>query len=173
MRLIFDLAKSHGLDSKAVSSDEMSAHLDRFEALSSLQAVLTKATARVTDERFLAGSDAWTIALQFYALLQRRALADRTVAESIAPIEGFFGRRNNAVLAAKPTKLQTRAKKKLAHAERLVVRAKHRASALEAAAATQVAPPPAQPPPMPPSPAPSPKVAPSGATNGAGAPNGG
>jgi hypothetical protein len=41
------------------------------------------------------------------------AVAFSQIAESIAPIEEFFGKRNRTVLATKPTKLQTRAKRKL------------------------------------------------------------
>jgi hypothetical protein len=132
MQHIFDLVKIYKLDSEGLHSDKMMAHMQQLDDLSPLETLLAKLATRVADERFLAGTDAWQMALQFYALLQRLALTNRQVAESIAPLEAFFARRNKAVLATKPTKLQTRATRKLAHAERLVARARSRAGAVQA-----------------------------------------
>jgi hypothetical protein len=162
VRHIFELAKRYKLDVPHLQSDEMLAHLARFESLTPAETVLAPLAARVADVRFLAGSDAWTIALGFYAILTRLALTDRTVAEAVAPVEEFFARKSDAASAAKPTKLQTRANQKLAHAEKLATGANVRASARTA---EQPSPPPA---------APKVVVVSNGATNGAlnGAANG-
>jgi hypothetical protein len=141
VRAIFEIVKQHGLDSEKLHSDEMLAHLQRYESLAPVETVLTPLATRAADVRFLAASDAWTMALAFYSVLARLALTDHAIAASIAPLEEFFARRSNAAVAGKPTKLQTRAAQKLAHAERLVKRAKPRASVLEA----EVSPPPEQP----------------------------
>jgi hypothetical protein len=47
--------------------------VQRLDDLSPLEAVVTRLATRITDEKFLAGSDAWQMALQFYALIRVRS----------------------------------------------------------------------------------------------------
>ena len=103
--------------------------VSRATTFASALARLQKLEKRVSDEQFVAQSDAWSMGLQFYALMQRRATTDGTLAASLAPITAFFGYRHEST---KPTKLETRANAKLRDAQRMVARAKPRASVLEA-----------------------------------------
>ena len=128
LQQIAELVKAHGLDSPSLSSTEMIAQLERSTTFASALARLQKLEKRVSDEQFVAQGDAWTMGLQFYALLQRRALADGTLAASLGPITSFFNYRHDST---KPTKLQTRANAKLRDAQRLVARSKPRASVIE------------------------------------------
>ncbi|MGH7286093.1 MAG: hypothetical protein ACRELY_31615, partial [Polyangiaceae bacterium] len=112
----------------SLSSTEMLSQLERSTTFASALARLQKLEKRVSDEQFVAQGDAWTMGLQFYALLQRRALTDGTLAASLGPITSFFNYRHDST---KPTKLQTRANAKLRDAQRLVARAKPRAAVLE------------------------------------------
>ncbi len=129
LQMIAELVKAHNLDSSSLSSMQMMAQLERSTTFASALARLQKLEKRVSDEQFVAQGDAWTMGLQFYALLQRRAVADGTLASSLAPITSFFNYRHDTT---KPTKLQTRANAKLRDAQKLVARAKPRASVLEA-----------------------------------------
>lgn len=152
VRAIAELAKAHGLDSSALHSDGMLESLDTAAALAPLVAVLEKMTKRVADAQYSATSSAWANALQFYALLQRRAQSDGQLAASLDPISTFFAYRHQSVLESKPTKLQTRMTARLRSAERLVARSKPRASVLEQeyeAHATPAPAPVAQPAPQP------------------------
>jgi hypothetical protein len=132
VRSIAELVKAHGLDSSALDSSEMLDDLDTATTLAPLVAQLEKITKRVGDAQYVATSNAWAKALQFYALLQRRAQADGQLSASLESITAFFSYRHESVLEKKATKLQTRANAKLRDAERLVARAKPRASVLEA-----------------------------------------
>jgi hypothetical protein len=128
LQQIAELVKAHNLDSSSLSSTQMMAQLERSTTFASALARLQKLEKRVSDEQFVAQGDAWTMGLQFYALLQRRAVADGTLASSLAPITSFFNYRHDTT---KPTKLQTRANAKLRDAQKLVARAKPRASVIE------------------------------------------
>ncbi len=144
VRAIAELVKAHGLDSTALDSSEMLDDLDTATTLTPLVAQLEKLTKRVSDAQYTATSGSWAKALQFYALLQRRAQSDGQLAASLESITAFFAYRHESVLEKKGTKLQTRASAKLRDAERLVARAKPRASVLEAEYnANSVTPPPA------------------------------
>jgi hypothetical protein len=167
---IATLARSYGLDSTALHSDQMLALVQKAGTLSAAEARITKLLKRVSDERYLASADAWDQALQFYALLQRRALSDGQLAQNLSSIEDFFAYRHGSVEAKKPTKLQTRAKKKLAQAERLVVHANERGRVQAASPAVPA--PTAVPTPAAPAPAPTPPPA-HAAPNGQPAPNNG
>jgi hypothetical protein len=129
LQMISELVKAHNLDSTSLSSTQMMAQLDRSTTFASSLARLQKLEKRVSDEQFVAQGDAWSMGLQFYALLQRRAVSDGTLATSLAPITSFFNYRHDST---KPTKLQTRANAKLRDAQKLVARAKPRASVIEA-----------------------------------------
>ncbi len=143
---IANLVKSHDLDSGALDSTTMTTRLEAGTTLAPLIAQLTKIQQQASDQQYAAMSDAWGMALQFYALLQRRATTDTTLAANLEPIAAFFAYRHELVENAKPTKLQTRAAAKLRKAQKLNARAKPRASVLEqeadaaAAAASHPAP---------------------------------
>ena len=128
LQMISELVKAHNLDSSSLSSTQMMAQQERSTTFASSLARLQKLEKRVSDEQYVAQGDAWTMGLQFYALLQRRAVSDGTLATSLAPITSFFNYRHDST---KPTKLQTRANAKLRDAQKLVARAKPRASVLE------------------------------------------
>ncbi len=104
------------------------AQASRAAAFAPALARLQKLEKRMSDEQFVAQNGAWTMGLQFYALMQRRATTDGALAASLAPITSFFNYRHDST---KPTKLETRANAKLRDAQRLVARAKPRASVLE------------------------------------------
>jgi hypothetical protein len=128
LQMIAELVKSHGLESTALQSAPMLADQERAASYAASLARLQKMEKRISDDQFVAQSNAWEQGLQFYALLQRRAQSDGTLAASLAPVTAFFNYRHDS---AKPTKLQTRANAKLRDAQRLVARAKPRASVLE------------------------------------------
>jgi hypothetical protein len=159
--VIGGLVKIYGLDSKGLHSDTMVEAMSTASELAPIEATLTRLLARVSNARFQAHSTAYDTMLQFYALLQRRALNDGQVAESIAPIEEFFSYRHNAVLANKPTKAQTKANAKLAHAQKLVARARPRVGVIEAEYDQAHAAPAPQPVAVAPAPVATPVVAPS------------
>jgi hypothetical protein len=123
------LAKENGLDSPGLHSDAMLGQVEEARLLAPLETALEKALSRVSAARFAASANAWSSGLQFYALLQRRSLTSEELATRLAPIEDFFSYRHKSVLEGKPTKLETRAKKQLAAAERLMSRVKPRAGA--------------------------------------------
>ncbi len=128
LQMIAELVKAHGLESTALQSASMLADQERAANYAASLARLQKMEKRISDDQFVAQSNAWEQGLQFYALLQRRAQTDGTLASSLAPITAFFNYRHDST---KPTKLQTRANAKLRDAQRLVARAKPRASVLE------------------------------------------
>jgi len=131
IRQLAELAKTHELDSTGLHSEDMLEELNTSTSLAPLLATIEKISKRISDAQYSAQSGAYDKALQFYALLQRRAQTDGQLADALAPINEFFSYRHQAVLDAKPTKLQTRMNTKLKNAERLVARSKPRASVLE------------------------------------------
>ena len=159
VRTIAALVKTYNFDSEGLPTDEMLSHLELASSLAPVEASLTKILTRVSDARFLATSSAWDAALQFYAFLQRRAPGDAQLAANLAPITEFFAYRHGLVRAKKPTKLQTRAKTKLALAERLAARVRGHAGT-PTPAPVVTAP---QPAPAPAHPAPSGASVPTGA----------
>ncbi len=135
----------------------------RSTTLSAVVARLEKLQKRVSDEQFVAQNSAWSMGLQVYAMLQRRATTDGTVAAGLESVNSFFNYRHGSVTNDKPTKLQTRADAKLRDAQRLVARTKPRAAVIEeeneahASAPVAAAPTPA-PAPVTPAPQPQPIV---------------
>ena len=161
IRQIAELVKAHGLDSTALHSEDMLRELENGVSLAPLAAILGKLAKRIEDTQYASNTNAWQMGLQFYALLQSRAQVDGQLAASLAPISSFFAYRHQAVLADKPTKLQTRMNAKLRTAERLVARSKPRADVLEEAASHPSATPAAAPVSTPaPEPAPKPVAQP-------------
>jgi hypothetical protein len=137
---VANLAQTHGLDSTSLHSKTMMEQMQSAQTLGPLETRLTALLKRVSDQRFFDQAEAWSSALQFWALLKRRATTNSQLAVTIADLEAFFSYRNPKVLAEKPTKLQTRAKAKLAHANTLMAHARDRVGAIDAAAAAAPAP---------------------------------
>jgi hypothetical protein len=136
---VANLAQTHGLDSPSLHSTAMIENMDRVRLLMPLETRLTALSKRVSDLRFLEQTQAWSSALQFWALLRRRAPTNSQLAVTIADLEQFFSYRNPKVIAEKPTKLQTRAKAQLAHAQELVAHARDRVGAIDATPVAPVA----------------------------------
>ena len=116
------IVQQYGLDSPALHSATMVARNKDAEALVPLQQRLQKISKRVDDELFSAQTETWGMALQFYALLQRRAQSDGELAASLDPIKKVFAYRHPKVKEGAPTKVQTRAKAKLKEAVALAAR---------------------------------------------------
>ena len=70
------IVQQHGLESSSLSSVVMLGRLEAAQTLLPLQTRMQKTLKRVSDELFSAQSDAWSMGLQFYSLLQRRAKSD-------------------------------------------------------------------------------------------------
>jgi hypothetical protein len=119
------------LESPALSATEMVTLADRADILVPLQIRLKKLTKRIDDEIFNDSTQAWSMGLQFYTLLQRRAKKDGGLAAVLAPIAKAFSYRRPAAKtspssgapAPKPTKVELRAQADLKKAEALA--AKH------------------------------------------------
>ena len=167
MQTIAHLVASYGLDSSTLRSDEMMSLVQSVAALEPLEAAVTRLHKRVSDERFVQNARAWDTALQFYALLQRRANTDAQLAAALSPVSEFFAYRHGSTRDGKPTKLQRRAQAKLAHAAGVLARANRRAGVTTSTPAAIGEPPSpaAVDPPPPPAAAP-----PAKADGGAGAP---
>lgn len=121
------LVQSNKLDSPSLQSETMLEKLGFASKLAAIGGQLTKLQLRIGAEQDAASSEAWGMALEFYALLQRRAIRDSELAASLEPVTSFFAYRHSKVLEARPTKLETRAQAKLREAERLVSRVRPRA----------------------------------------------
>lgn len=108
-----NLATQQQLESPALQVSPMLASIARAEALQALAARATAFAKQVGDIIFQSESDAFVVAQQFYALLQKRAAFDATLAASLAPVQGFFARRSKGRAAQGGlTKAQVRAGKK-------------------------------------------------------------
>jgi hypothetical protein len=111
--MLAPIVQQHKLESPTVSATQMLAQQKIASTLQPLQLRLQKVQKRVGDEAFSAQNEAWATALQLYALVRSRAKSDGTLATNIAPVKAMFGYRHPDVKAAKPNKVQTRAKRKL------------------------------------------------------------
>ena len=111
---IGDLATQHDLESPALQVATMLALVGKAAALSPLTNRLAALTKLVGDLVFVAQSQAWGMAMQYYALLHRRAANDGQLAASLAPITQFLSYRHPSTQApvGAPTKRQINAAKK-------------------------------------------------------------
>jgi hypothetical protein len=156
------LAKQYGVESSVLRADTMSLALADAQALAPLMLRIQDFQKHVSDLLFLWQSAAWDDAMQFYALLQRRALVNGALADALAPVAAFFAKRHASTKAGKTPKRTAKANAKAVNrlkkaAPELLALG---ATATGTAAATSAAPPsPAAAPAAPPAPAP---------TNGAG-----
>ncbi len=140
---IAPIVQQHGLESSSLSATAMTERMAHAQTLQPLQSRLGKMKKRVDDEVFNAQGDAWQMGLQFYSLLKSRAKGDGELATSLEPVTKMFAYRHPTVKAAKPTKVQTRAKKELKSATALAERHGVPLGGTVAAAAVQTAPAPA------------------------------
>lgn len=108
---IGDLATQHQLESPALQVSVMLALMGRAQALQPLADRLAAFAKHVADVIFSAQSAAWVMAMQYYALLQRRAAADAELAKALQPIAQVFAYRHPSTKApvGSPTKRQRQA----------------------------------------------------------------
>ncbi len=92
-----EMMKAHSLDSPSLNSTTMVDQINRSTTLGSVLARLEKLQKRVSDEQFVAQNGAWSMALQVYAMLQRRATTDGTLSASLEPVNAFFNYRHDSV----------------------------------------------------------------------------
>jgi hypothetical protein len=113
--MIASIVQQHGLDSSALSSKTVMDSYTTAQTLQPLQTRLQKMSKRVGDTAFAAQTDAWSMGLQLYSMLKRRAKTDGQVAEQIAPLAHVFAYRHPLVKAEKPTKRETQVKAQVKH----------------------------------------------------------
>jgi hypothetical protein len=120
--MIAPIVKQHQLESPSLNVTGMLQRSDTAQQLLPLQTRLSKISSRVGNEAFNAQTDAWSMGLQFYSLLKRRAKGDGELAKNIEPLAKVFSYRHPSVKASKALKVQTRAKAKLKEAMALAQR---------------------------------------------------
>jgi hypothetical protein len=165
---IANLATQNQLDSVALSVAVMTALMGKADALQQLANRLDGFVKHVGDLVFSAQSTAWGMAMQYYALLQRRAATDAELAKALSPVVAFFAYRHPSTKApvGSPTKRQRQAVTKATRTLKTVAGGKL-ANGLPGATSGPANP---QPGAAAPSPAPSPSASPTPAPAGNGAP---
>ena len=111
---IGSLAAQYQLTTSAMDVATMLALVSQSSVLQPLADALTMFLKHVTDSMFAAQSQAWDTALQYYALLKRRAKTTGDLATSLQPIAAFLAFRSAPTKPPKgsPTKAQVKAAKK-------------------------------------------------------------
>jgi hypothetical protein len=114
------IVDQYKLNSDSLNTTQMLAQYTLAQTLLPLQIRLQKVTKRVDDEVFDAQTGSWTMALQLYSLLARRAKTDGNVAASIAPLVKTFSYRHPEALkqGKEATRLAANLKKTLAVANK-------------------------------------------------------
>jgi hypothetical protein len=108
--LIGALARQYQLESPVLHTDQMLADLEQAQILAPLTSKLLGFAKHVSDLTFGAQSSAWEMALQLYAVLQRRAQIDGSLAANLAPATEFLAYRHKSTKpAGTPTKRQRKA----------------------------------------------------------------
>ncbi len=102
VRTIAPLANQYGLNSASLDADTMSARLADAQTLIPLQQKIDKVSKRVSDLIFRAHADSWLSALEFYALLRRRAATDGTWPPRSQPFRPSFAYRHPSVANGQP-----------------------------------------------------------------------
>jgi hypothetical protein len=93
-----------------MSVASMTAQAGAAAALQPLANRLAQLTQRVNDLVFAAQSGAWVSATKFYAILQREAPSDPSLAAALQPVTQFFAYRHPTMKASgTPTKPQKKA----------------------------------------------------------------
>ena len=124
------LAQQYGIESTVLQVAPMLLALSDAQALAPLITKLQAFVKHAADLVFLWESAAWTDAMQFYALLQRRALVDGSLATSLAPVAAFFAKRHDSTKVGSTPKNTAKANAKA------VARLKKSAPQLLASSAT-------------------------------------
>ncbi|HEX3344482.1 MAG TPA: hypothetical protein VHS09_07900, partial [Polyangiaceae bacterium] len=111
---IGDLAQQQNLEAPALPVATMLALLGQANALAPLANRLAAFVTLVEDIMFAAQSQAWGMALTYYALLQRSAKSNNKLATSLDPVTQFLQYRHPSTKPAvgQPTKKQVNAAKK-------------------------------------------------------------
>ena len=109
---IGNLAQQQQLESPGLNVTDMLATLGKAQALQPLFDRVAAFAKHVDDVVFKAESDSLSMAQQFYALLQRRALTDGELATAMVPVVTFFARKPVPKAAGALTKPQKKATKK-------------------------------------------------------------
>jgi hypothetical protein len=111
---IGDLAQQQQLELPALPVATMTSLLGRASALAPLVNRLPAFVTLVDDIVFAAKSQAWSMALQYYAILHRRAKSDAKVAAALQPVTAFLSYRHPSTKPAvgSPTTKQVNAAKK-------------------------------------------------------------
>jgi len=111
---IGDLAQQQNLEAPALPVATMLALLGQANALAPLANKLAAFVTLVEDIMFAAQSQAWGMALTYYALLQRSAKSNNKLAASLDPVTQFLHYRHPSTKPAvgQPTKRQVNAAKK-------------------------------------------------------------
>jgi hypothetical protein len=112
------LASQQQLESPALQVATMLMLLGKAGALQPLVNRLAAFVKHVSDVMFAAQSQAWAMAMQYYALLRRRAKTDGELARALEPVTQFLAYRHPSTRApvGSPTKRQVHAAKKAQHA---------------------------------------------------------
>jgi hypothetical protein len=108
---IGNLATQNQLESPALQVAVMLALMGKAKALQPLADRVAAFVKHVTDVIFSAQSVSWGMAMQYYALLQRRAATDAELANQLDPVTQFFAYRHPSKKApvGSPTKAQRKA----------------------------------------------------------------
>jgi len=111
---IGNLAQQQQLALPNVSVATMTSLLGRANAIAPLVSCLPGLVALVNNIAFAAQSQAWAMALQFYAVMQRLAKTDPQLAAALQPVTQFLGYRHPSTKPAvgQPTTRQVNAAKK-------------------------------------------------------------
>lgn len=111
------MAQQNQLESPALETATMLDALGKADALQPLANRVAAFTKHIGDVIFSAQSAAWVIAMQFYALLQRRASTDAELQKALQPVSQFFAYRHPSAKkpVGSPTKRQVKAVKKAQH----------------------------------------------------------
>jgi hypothetical protein len=163
---IGDLAQKYQLETTAMQVLTMLTLLGKATALRPVLDQLTIFAKHITDTVFAAQSQAWDMALQYYAMLQRRAKTNGDLATSLQPIADFLSYRHRSTKAppGSPTTRQVAAARKAQKALTTVAEGSLATTTLLQPRKRPVLP--ARSPAPAPSPAPSPTPAPAGNANG-------
>ena len=107
------LATQNGLESPAMQVAPMMAEAGKANVLQPLANRLVPLLQLVNDLIFTAQNSAWESGMQFYALLQRRAVSDAVLTTALQPVTQFFAYRHTTPKApgalTKPQKKATKA----------------------------------------------------------------
>lgn len=118
---IGNLVQQQQLESAALPVAQMNALLGKAQALQPLSTRVAAFAKHVDDVIFLAESQSFEMAVQYYALLQRRAVTDAELKTALAPIAAFFAYRHKTAKAPgtpgkRTTKANAKAVKRLKNA---------------------------------------------------------